>query len=323
MNELSDNSTSDDRRDRGAVAVFTALAFIPIVLALAVVADSGRAWVARHSLQNGVEAAAGAVAQTWLVGGTSCASSALALATADGATTSSISCSVTGTRTDGTVKVIATSRVPLLFASLIGRSDATVTASTAARIGPASKAIGVSPLALCAGNAAIAAWIASGMTSTVTSTITFETSNPVCGGNVPGNWGVLDFNGGSNSTSELANWVVNGYRSTLSVGDVVAGNPGAPSTSSNISAIVGTSFIIPLFSAPTGSGAGALYPIVGFAKVYLVSANLSATASRRSLTIRFERGITSGSVTQLGDGGTNYGVSTWSICSYDSKGKCS
>ena len=320
---MTQHSQHLTQRDRGAIAIFTALAFIPITLALAVVADSGRAWVARHSLQNGVEVAAGAAAQTWLTGGTSCASSALALATADGATTSSISCSVTGTRTSGTVKVIATSRVPLLFSSLLGRKEATVSAATTAIIGPASKAIGVSPLALCAGNPAIAAWIASGMTSTVTSTITFETATPVCGGTTPGNWGILDFNGGSNSTSDFVNWVVNGYPTALSVGDVVAGDPGAPATSAGISSVVGTSFIIPLFSGPTGTGSGAQYPIVGFAKVFLVSAKLTGTSKTRSLTIRFERGITSGSVTQLGGGGTNYGVSSWSICSYDSKGKCS
>ena len=320
---MTHNSHHLTQRDRGAIAVFAALAFIPITIALAVVADSGRAWVARHSLQNGVEAAAGAAAQTWLTGGTSCASSALALATADGATTSSISCSVTGSRTSGTVKVVATSRVPLVFASLLGRDHATVTASTTARIGPASKAIGVSPMALCAGNPAIASWIASGMTSTVTSTITFETATPVCGGTTPGNWGMLDFNGGSNSTSDFVDWVVNGYPSTLSVGDVVPGDPGAPATSAGISSVVGTSFIIPLFSAPTGTGSGARYPIVGFAQVHLVSAKLTGNSKTRSLTIRFERGITSGSVTQLGGGGTNYGVSAWGICSYDSQGQCS
>ena len=310
--------------DRGSVAVITALAFIPIAIALAVVTDSGRAWEARHRLQNGVEAAATAAAQTWMAGGATCANTALALVTADGATASEISCSVTGTGTHGTVTVSAASRVPLFFASLIGRDHATVRASTGVRIGPVSSALHVSPLSLCAGNPAIADWISSGMTSHMTTTITFETPTPVCGGTIPGNWGVLDFNGGDNSTTELANWVVNGYEGSLKVGDVIAGNPGAPSTSSNISAVVGTSFIIALFSKPTGTGSSAKYPIVGFAKVYLVSANLSGAASKRSLTIRFERGITSGSVGDLaGNNGTGYGVSTWSVCSYDSQGKCS
>jgi hypothetical protein len=162
------------------------------------------------------------------------------------------------------------------------------------------------------------------MTTVVTSTITFETPSPVCGGTVPGNWGLLDYNGGSNSAAEFNDWVINGYDGYLSVGDVMWGNPGVPSTSTGIQTVVGTSFIIPLFSKPTGSGASAKYPIVGFAKVYLVSAQLTGSTNRRSLTIRFEKGITAGSVGDLvGNGGIGYGVSTWSVCSYDSKGKCS
>ena len=321
---MTENKSSQPITDRGSIAVITALSFIPIAIALAVLVDSGRAWEARHRLQNGVEAAATAAAQTWMSGGGSCKSTALALVTADGATASSISCSVTGANTKGTVTVSAMSRVPLAFASLIGRDHANVTASTTVRVGPVSSALHVSPLALCAGNKAISDWINSGMTTHVTTTITFETPTPVCGGTIPGNWGILDFNGGSNSNTELANWVVNGYEGSLKVGDVIDGNPGAPSTSSNIAAVVGESFIIALYSAPYGSGSSAKYPIVGFAQVHLVSANVTATASKRSLTVRFERGITSGSVSDLlGDNGNGYGVSAWSVCAYDSQGECS
>ena len=321
---MTENKSSQPITDRGSIAVITALSFIPIAIALAVLVDSGRAWEARHRLQNGVEVAAAAAAQSWMSGGGSCSATSLALVTADGATAPSISCSVTGTNTNGTVTVSASSRVPLAFASLIGRDFANVSASTGVRIGPASSAIGVSPLSLCANNPDISAWIASGMTSRVTATITFETATPVCGGTIPGNWGTLDFNGGNNSTTELADWVVNGYEGSLNVGDVIDGNPGAPSTSSNIAAVVGESFIIALYSAPYGSGSSAKYPIVGFAQVHLVSANVTATASKRSLTVRFERGITSGSVGDLvGNNGIGYGVSTWSVCAYDSQGECS
>ena len=88
--------------------------------------------------------------------------------------------------------------------------------------------------------------------------------------------------------------------------------------------MVGTSFVIPLFSNPTGTGSSASYPIIGFAQVRLVSAQLTGSNRSRSLTIRFERGITSGSVGDLvGNGGVGYGLSTWSVCSFDSQGNCS
>ena len=75
-------TSNETDRDRGAVAVLTALAMIPIAVALAVTVDSGRAWMARHSLQNGVEAAATSSAQTWMTGGTSCSGASVAIVVA-------------------------------------------------------------------------------------------------------------------------------------------------------------------------------------------------------------------------------------------------
>ena len=66
------SSASRDVTDRGSVAVIVAAAFVPLTMAMAVVADGGRVWMEKQKLQNDVEASALAVAQSSALGGTTC-----------------------------------------------------------------------------------------------------------------------------------------------------------------------------------------------------------------------------------------------------------
>ena len=306
--------------ERGAIAIIAAVAFLPIALMLAVVADTGRAWVAKQTLQNGVEAGAVAVAQQWSTGGQSCASSALSLVTADGATPSNTDCSVTGTSVDGVVRVQAVEDVSLLFSSLLGRTTSRVSASTGVKIGAARGLARLWPIALCAEHPAVKAWMLSGMTLNSSARITFSSVDPACTGDVSGNWTVLDFNGGSNSNTETGQWVGAGYPGVVRVGDVIPGNPGVPSTSVGINAKVGNSILMPLFANARSQGGNAVYTIVGFAQAKLISAQLSGATAQRNITIEFERGTVSGEAGS--DDETNYGITSWSVCSFDSEGDC-
>lgn len=312
---------SQSGRQHGSISVIVAVALIPVLVMFAAVVDVARVWTDRVTLQNGVEAAAVAVASSWTSGLQECRASDLTLVSRNGATPQSVNCSVTGTSGRGVVRVSASGDVNLMFASLIGRNSAGINASTGVLVGPASSAFGLRPFALCDNHPAVLAWLGSNFTSTTTETVTFESNGTACGGPAPGNWGVLDFNGGSNSTSETERWVSNGFDDEVTVGDVIPGNPGAPSSSLKVSGIVGKRVVVPLFGSVTLQGSHAMYTITGFAEVYVVGITLNGPSNKRAIMLRFERGSMRGTVGSVF--ATNFGLSSWQICSYDSHGACS
>lgn len=295
--------------------MLVAAAFLPLSMALAVVADGGRVWMEKHKLQDSVEASALAVAQAYVLTGSVCSAKDLTRLNGDA------SCSITSSANGAVVTVASNDDVSLLFGDLLGRETAGVDSSTAVRVGPAGSATGLRPLALCQEHSALRSWIDSGMTSTVVHTIAVQTVDPGCGGSVPGNWGTLDFNGGANSTSETRLWVVEGYPASVSVGTTTSGNPGIPSPSSGLEQLVGRSIVVPIFDKARRSGSNSLFDIVGFVQLRIVEVNLTGAASRRNLKVVFERGGGSGAIGGIGD--PQFGFSSWSVCSFDGKGVCS
>jgi hypothetical protein len=304
-----------DRGDRGSIAIIVAVAFVPLAMALAVVADGGRVWMEKQELQNQVEAAALAAAQSYAVDGTSCSPAALALVRGDA------TCSRVPTSNGSVTTVSSSDDVSLFFAQLFGRSSAGVEASASVRIGPVESVTGLRPLAMCIGNEALVEWLASGKTSTEVYTIGVAATTPECGGKVPGNWGVLDFDGGSNSNRDTREWIANGYPGSVSVGETFDGDPGVPSTSMRLGDLVGQSVVLPVFENPRLEGSNATYDVVGFVKVRLVGVTLSGSANKRNIKVVFENTSMRGSVG--GIDAPNFGVSSWSVCSFDGKGVCS
>lgn len=303
--------------ERGTVSVMVAMTLLPLMLFLAVVADAGRVWIARVALQNGVDAAANSVADSWVRGGPACTSTQMDLLSAGDASPASRDCTVTGTNRMGTVKVQATQNVALLFGSLVGRESAVTSAATTVKVAPVSSLRGVWPLALCAEHPAVQAWLASGLTSTASWSIMFDSTAVLCGSSA-GNWAVLDFNGGSNSNSETKSWVSGGYSELVSVGDVIPGNTGLPSGSIGLSEMPGNDVLIALFDSVSGTGSGSAFRIVGFTAAHVISVTLDSASSGRNLTIRFVRDVLSG---ETGNN-TNYGISTWKVCAQDGFGVC-
>jgi Flp pilus assembly protein TadG len=304
-----------DRDDRGSIAVIVAAAFVPLTMALAVVADGGRVWMEKQDLQNQVEASALAAAQSYAVDGTSCASTALALVSGE------TSCSTAATSNGAVTSVASSDDVALYFAQLFGRDSASVEASASVRIGPAAGASGLRPVAMCIGNSALADWLASGRTSTETYTIGIDSTSSECGSDVSGNWGVLDFDGGANSMSDAQDWIATGYGGTVSVGETLDGDPGIPSPALNLDELVGEIVTLPVFENPRLVGSNATYDIAGFVRVRIVEVNLTGSASNRNVRVTFEPGAVNGSVG--GIDAPDFGVTAWSVCSFDGKGVCS
>jgi hypothetical protein len=309
------------QHDRGSIAALAAIALVPLVIGLAIVVDSGRVWAERVALQNAVEATTAAAASTWVRTGSVCPPSVLDTLIADDATPVSHSCSTTGTSRDGTITVQAQQPTPLFFSSVLGRSNVDIEASTTARIGTASSLVNVWPIALCETHPALLEWRDSGFSLTTAYTISMQGSPNTCGPEVSGNWGVLDFDGGNNSTGDTIRWVQNGYPEPLDVGDEVFGSPGALTNSIGINSMIGKSVLIALFDLARLSGNNATYRISGFTRGVLLSTRLSGAAASRSLTFRFETAIVDRPSASVGVGG-NFGITTWAICAYDNTGGC-
>ena len=307
--------------NRGSIAIIAALSFIPMSLILAVVVDAGRSWVVRERLQNGVEAGAVGAAQTWMESGATCNSTSLQIVTADGALPINVVCSSSGTNRNGTVSVSAEEDVVPIFSTLLSRNRVRISASTRVRIGTTSSTSRLRPISLCRENTAVKNWINSGMPAGVTVSVPFLSPTTLCGGDVSGNWTVLDFNGGSSSNSETQDWIANGYDQLISVGDIVYGSPGVPSTSLKFDDIIGKSIIFPMFTTPINLGSNAKYTIVGFAQAKVISVQLTGPTTNRGMTLQFEQGRLSGST---GTGSAaDFGLTSWSVCSFESIGDCS
>lgn len=305
--------------ERGAVAVLVAVAFVPLTMTLAGVADGGRVWMEKLNLQNKVEAAALAAAQSWATSGSRCPSSALGYASDTHGTV--VTCSVMDFPTGDIASVDATGAVDLYFARLIGRSQSIIEASASVRVGPAVSVSGLRPIAMCASNPALTAWLDSGMSSTNTYTVPIQSTDVACGSDVSGNWAVIDFDGGSNSMSDAQSWIANGYSGDVSVGQAMSGDPGIPSPALNLDSLVGQSIVLPVFENPRLDGARALFDVVGFVRVRVIGVQLSGSASNRHVEVAFERGTAPGR--PGAPESPNFGVSSWAVCSFDGKGTCS
>lgn len=304
-----------DADDRGSIAVIVAAAFVPLTMALAVVADGGRVWMEKQKLQNEVEASALAVGQSHALDGSICPESALVLVG------SSPTCSTTPTTNGSVATVAASDSVALTFAQLFGRDSASIDASASVRIGPAGSVTGLRPVAMCVANDALVDWLDSDRTSTTTYTIEIEGSTAACGSDVSGNWGVIDFDGGANSMSDAQDWISNGYDGSVSVGQTLDGDPGIPSPALHLDDLVGQSVLLPVFADPRLDGANALFDIVGFVRVRIVEVNLSGSASGRNVKVIFEEGTVNGGSADTT--APDFGLRSWSVCSFDGKGVCS
>ncbi len=259
---------------------------------LAVVTDFGMAYVNKQGLQNGADAAALAVAQEIALtapAGQSCGVTATAMsvpmravaeeyfaanAPAEGGISSGtagfeLTCEspTAGVPPALIVRVTAGQDSPVFFGGVLGVSDTIALEQEAKSIvSPAKSVVGLRPFAICQADASSLA-VAQGTNYS----IAFNDINSGCG-HAPGNWGIMDFNGGSNATGEVVDWIQNGYSGSFSVvpPTYISGNPGAPNAGAiraAMSSILDEEIVIPVFDQVTGSGNGSRFRITGFVSV--------------------------------------------------------
>lgn len=156
-----------------------------------------------------------------------------------------------------------------------------------------------------------------------------------CGSEAPGNWGWIDFDGGSNPASEQADWVENGYDGSSAAndcnndgttGDPCEGDPGSSGGSprQELDALIESEavFFIPIFSNVTFNGANAEFTMWGFLPLVLRGYEITRPESDRYFDFEFLDAIASsaGDVVEEGGLGTPKGVK---ICAVDHDGDTS
>lgn len=308
----------DRSSDRGSVAVLGALALVPLLGLLATVADLGMVHARRLELQTATEAAALAGARAEADGLDACA--AAAARSNDPAT---LDCALISGPGTSIITVSASSTETLTFAALLGRDTATVDASAAVTVGPAGSATGLRPLAVCAEHPALTAWAASHFNDTTVHRIDVETDGSSCGGDVPGNWAMIDFDGGSNSNAELQDRVVNGFASEISLPVTVAGDPGIPTPALDIDVLIGQTVTLPVFSTARNGGAGAEYDLTGIVAMEIVDVTMTGSAAGRHLDVRFSTATAPGRTPGVPGQVTDWGIDAWAVCAFDGRGSCS
>lgn len=318
INKASQLATAD----RGSISVLFAIAVLPVLAMTAAVADVGMVHAKRQELQTGVEAAALASAARLAAGSSACVGYDAVISANVGSLSSlTTNCATSSMATSDVVTVGADASTTLAFSQFLGRSNASITSTASAKVGPAGSAIGLRPIAICAQHPALQNWISSGMASTTTYTIFVESDGTTCGGDVPGNWSMIDFDGGSNSNSELQDRVVNGYQSEVGLPVTLNGDPGIPTPSIDIDALIGATITIPVFSDARSNGAGSEYDLDGVVGVEILNVVMTGAASQRHIDVRFTtqtlgEGLTGGTA-------ANYGSQTFQICSLEGTGDCS
>ncbi len=308
--------------DRGAAAAVTTLMLSVFLGVSALVVDVGLVWQERRQTITATDAAALAAAQSYVDQIDGCSTTAPTKVVANNPAATMTACSHVPPSggTPGRVTVEATAPVTYIFAGVLGLTSTDVTSSTTASYDVASSITGgLRPFGLC-----LEALDALTPTMVPGNGVTYrvfygkDAQPDSCGGNdVPGNWGILDLDGGANSQDDTKDWTRNGYDGTVSIGDIIEGDTGAFSNALRTELdylITIDDFTLPVFDVATGSGANSEFHIVNFVAARLVSYKATGPEDARYFDIQFLREVTQGVGGGPGDG---LGAYVIGICAVD------
>jgi hypothetical protein len=108
----------------------------------------------------------------------------------------------------------------------------------------------------------------------------------------PGNFGLLDLNGGSNSNAETVSWIENGYDQTFVIPEAtsyvyIEGDPGISGGSLNgaISSRLGDRLLFPVFDEVTSQGANTDFRVIDLMGGIIWSFKLTGASSQRYINV--------------------------------------
>jgi Flp pilus assembly protein TadG len=278
--------TLRSRDEAGVSAILVSSLMVALVGILAFVTDFGLAYVNQRGLQNGVDAAALAVAEEVAQASHTldCAATAAAYDTAtmrdlaaeyfDGNAhpdgdllPSSTGFDVTCETVGGVSRVVVTVKSGQESPAIFGGGVVPVSKSAKAIVGPPGTVVGLRPFAICEDSVDDIVHAVPG------TTFIQELDNADFGcGSGAGNWGLLDFNGGSNPTGEMKDWIKNGFNGPISLETPlpIFGDPGF-----NVNAAIDemnymmalSDIVLPVYRSMSGNGNNTKFEVIGFVSV--------------------------------------------------------
>jgi hypothetical protein len=307
--------------EQGAVAVIVAILLVSLFGFVAFALDTGNTWQTRRHLITATDSASLAAAREFALGNDGCAGTDDAYVELNFPGSSVETCERGGSGSTGYVTVGATHDVEWNFARIFGLNGKTVRSSTTAAWSIPAGLTGLRPLGLCSETPALQTWLnyptgPTGPSGTIRIFYNKELPDQ-CGDTAPGNWGVQDFNGGSNSNNETRSWMANGYDGMVFKNTWSPGNTGAFSNSLNseLSDLVDQTFLLPIFDDVSGNGSNAQFHIIDFVGVKLIGYRATGAEAQRYLDLQFQLLVAQGQCCDRG--GSFTGVSIVHICSVD------
>jgi Flp pilus assembly protein TadG len=319
--------------ESGTSIAYVAIALVVLLGMASLVLDLGNGWRTRRALIPATDASALAAAQDYVNGDDGCTVSAGAYLGSNEAAANLVACTPFQYNADhGRVTVSGTHNVQTWFAPVIGLGDYPVDSVSTAVWGPPATVTGLRPIGLCIeGSAALQAIVNNPPATETLIRIDYAKDQPnACGGgSTPGNWGTIDFDGGSNSNADTKDWVLNGYP-----GDVVFGNhavtacggephcyegdTGALAGINNQLAQLqnsGIYFTLPVFNFVENPGANALFHLMGVVRVRLIDYRVNGPQANRYFELLVKPGLITG--TCCGGGGGAAGNKVVALCGVD------
>ncbi len=299
----------NSQSERGASTVFLALSLVMLGAFAALGVDAGQFWTTRRSLVTATDAAALAGANAVVDGQDGC-SAAYSYLQLNYENLDAYTCTQTSSGgSDGVIQVTATDDVAFAFAPIIGISSRPAESSTSASFGVELES-GLRPFAFCEqATTDLQQWL---VNPTVKQTIRFsftsDTNVAACSANgaAPGNWGFVDFNGGSNNTPEIVDWILNSYPEGVMTTSAITscsvepvgcyeGSPGALS-GAHKSALTtlknsGALFSVALFSHAEGNGANLQMKLTKIVSAKLTDFKVTGKNSGRYIEVELQPGI--------------------------------
>ena len=302
---------SSRHNERGATSAIFALFLTALLGIAALVVDIGISWQERRHVITATDAAALAAVQDFAEGIDGCITTAPNFIADNNPDATMTACDHTPIGSGpGWVTVEAEVDVDFIFAGILGFTETTVWSSTTAGYSSATLVDGgLRPFGLCRDFLdELDPPFAPGTGEIYRIYYGREAQATNCNGGdpIPGNWAVLDFDGGANSQNDVKDWTENGYDGPVAIGDWIEGTPGSfsPPLNNQLEHLMNNVdfFTLPIFIQYNGgNGGNAEFLMDEFIVVRLDDFKTNGSQDSRYIDIEFLNEVVPGE----GGGGNN------------------
>lgn len=289
------------RRESGQATVVTLIFLVVLLGMAALVLDIGSWYRADRATQSTADAAALAGAQVLPYDPANASSLALQYAGKNGGGLSSSQIHITKSLNDNdTIQVHVSKGANGVFTKLFGVNTVTVGSNATARASLMQSAQYVAPIGVNLKHPKL-----KGTTGCPCFGVGNSTTIPLGKNGAPGSFDLLNIDGSKGGTGgqTLADWIVHGYSGYLPIGSYLS-DTGAKWNDSLVQNALEqrmhTTLLFPVYDILTGSGANAVYHVVGWVGFYLTGH--TANGSSGSITGYFTQVVWDGIESTSSDG---------------------